>query len=698
MHFLSFFKETDFVCFDTGHDRFDIYDVDLLLGSSATENDSEDRGTSDQIEVADGLQEDTNPSEEDAIDGEKLNKPYISEDIGMVSDDQSASLPPLAVANESYSKKEIGPDTAAIDDIEIAAEDKETHRQTADSVHETVDPAKSETKDTPTKHGFVSEDVPVSISEGVQIPKLNTTFGTMFDAVTTDEDTTTKITPYEEEESETFEDHPEDYSDVESPLLLSSEEAADSPASASLKDEEYPGTAPDDKPKSAEEKGMWSSLGDAVLSVVTGGEWTEDLSSEEDEDDENEAVSETPLIYVEAKKDEELEEPGDIDPVLKDLPDSMSVQTDNKETTGDFEKLLFDHEEAVDERSIQHEADETLKPTDEPIQHQEEAVLFDPSSHIETTNEAIEDEKEDEVTKYSEGNIDEYLKDPSIVMEHREDENNTMMDHELVATETHQDLSTKETQSQNSLIRDDNETIVDDFRLDQYNDNLNTDVENKNRPGESLVQNHEELLPEDEKYTEIDEEKLEEKEELLEDENALSLSQSDDADTDKHSPEPELEPEYSDSVLRLTLLQGHFITENMARFQKYLGLKNLYKVEAMFSDLDLELQATRLSQSVTTQDIENALESILEASENTILDEIERMLDNRVKKHSEHQVDARTLDEETEILDDFQEFAFSLRQKYSTASDSTPLAGEKASDIVEGRFVFFLIIPNRSIS
>lgn len=109
-------------------------------------------------------------------------------------------------------------------------------------------------------------------------------------------------------------------------------------------------------------------------------------------------------------------------------------------------------------------------------------------------------------------------------------------------------------------------------------------------------------------------------------------------------------------------------------------------------DLDIEFQATRQSQTGTTEDIENALEGILEASENTILDEIEKMLDSRDTKHDyDHHMDPSNLDEETEILDDFQELAFSLRQKYSTASDSTPLALELSSDTEKGGFDLYYL-------
>ncbi|XP_053192758.1 transport and Golgi organization protein 1 homolog [Scomber japonicus] len=752
-------EETDFVCFDTGFDRFDNYDVDSLLGSMAEESDSENEGTSEQIQEAEGTQNETKPSDEEATDSEKLIEPYDnSEDLDKVPDKQSASLPQPDVANESPSTKEVEPDVAATpDSTERAAEDKGNEQKpTADSVLETVAIKKSETKDTLTKHEaeslpkdeFVSKNEPVSISEGMQIPKLKTTFGTTFDAVTTDEETTRNVTPYEEEEeSENVKDHPEDDTDVirETPLLPFFEQGAENPASDSLKDQKVRPTTQDDKPKTAEEKNMWTSLGDAVFSVVTGGERTaEDLSSEEDEDDdedEEEAASKSPLsldvkpltpglpkepekidpvledppnsMSTDSKKtldskkllfdrdnDSDIVEPEKIDPVLEDPPNSMS--TDSKKTL-DSKKLLFDRDNDSDIVAFKHKEpqDETLKPTDKPIHHQTEAsdpISQDDSyaqkSDIKTTDEPVEDQDEGEVTEDSEvSDENENIQDSSIAIEHTVDldENKTVIDQELAInkTETHQDPSTDL-----DIRDDDDEKKANDSLEHQYRDRSITDLESNDSQPELSVEEpkiHKELPTEemeDEKYAEVDEEMHEEKE-LLEDENALSFSQSDDdadADADEPSPEavvhtepePEPEPEYSDSIMRLTLLRDHFTEENMVRFHKILGLKNLYKVEAMFTILDTELQATRLSQPGTTQDIENALESILESSENAILDEIEKMLDNRDTRHDdENQTGTSSLDEETEILDDFQELSFSLRQKYSTASDSTPMAVEK---------------------
>ncbi|XP_038582985.1 transport and Golgi organization protein 1 homolog isoform X2 [Micropterus salmoides] len=921
-------EETDFVCFDTGYDKFHNYDIDSLLGSSLEENDSENTGKSDPIQVAEGTQEELQPSADEATDREKQTEHHDnSEDLVLY--DQSASLSELDVATESYSKPVADSDTAATSDaIERAAEDSETKDA----------PTKSEVRSV-SKDDFVSENEPVSISEGMQIPQLKTTLGTTFDAVASDEEITKKVTPYEEEESDYVENPPKDEIDVEvetpllsfseqastpasdsikisegvqipqlkttlgttfdavasdeeitkkvtpyeeeesdyvenppkdeidvevetpllsfseqastpvsdsikisegvqipqlkttlgttfdavasdeeitkkvtpyeeeesdyvenppkdeidvevetpllsfseqastpasdsikisegvqipqlkttlgttfdavasdeeitkkvtpyeeeesnyvenppkddvdvkveTPLLSFSEQPVSTPASDSIRKPESPPTTHDDKPETEEEKSMWTSFGDAVFSVVTGGEKTaQDFSSEEDDEEEEEAASEAPQSFEEAKKNIEkpvsvelAKEPENIEPVLQDPANPSSVQTDNKEMDSDSEKHLFDRDDEDEGEVIGPE--ETLEPTDEPIPHQTEASTksVDPISQDDTSSipEAQKSdlktadepfghkEEEEEDSEVCNSNTD--VQDSSVEMEHNEDldnelaENKEVSNQELASTETQQDTSTED-----SDVKDEEYTI-DDSLSNQIHNYSMTDLESNDGQPELSVEepeSHEEVFTEvweDEKDPE------EEKEELLEDENALSSSQSDDT-SDKPSPETTLptaltpEPEYSDSVLRLTLLRDHFTEESMDRIQKLLGLKNLFKVEAMFSDLDIELQATRLSSTGTMQDIENALEGILEASENAILDEIEKMLDSQGAKHSNDQHMDSGLDEETEILDDFQELAFSLRQKYSTASDSTPLATEKASDIDQGDVPFIV--------
>nr|XP_046230060.1 transport and Golgi organization protein 1 homolog isoform X2 [Scatophagus argus] len=717
-------EETDFVCFDTGFDKFDNYNIDLLLGSSLAESNSENKETSDQSQVAEGEKKETQPTADEVTESEEQTEHHDDyEDVSTVPDDQSASLPEPEpdVATESSSMKEAESETVATPDVteRSAGHTEVVQENTGESVLENIVSERSESEkselESAARVDVVSDNEPVSVSEGVQIPELKTTLGTTFDAVATDDETTKNVTPYEEEESEHVENPPEDDIDVtvETPLLSYSEETVNTPASDDLKKLESPQTAHDDKPETAEEKNMWTSIGDAVFSVVTGGEpGVHDLSSEEDEDEdieEEEAAPKTPQSLEEEKKYvEEMElpkEPENIEPVLQDSF-SSSVHTDNKETNDDSEKLFFDRYDESDGEVIGPE--EVLKPTEartvsvDPASQDDTSAIPDTKkSKHETADEPNEYEEEEEgVSEDSEINNDNVgIQDSDIVMEHNKDldneltENKTVTHQELagIETETEKDLSTEETQLDNSNVKDD-EKIVDGSPHNQVHGQLMTDLESNNSQSELSVEEpdiHEELLTEeDEKDAEIDQEKAEENEELLEDENALSFSQSNDTYSNEPLPITTLpsvstpEPEYSDSVMRLTLLRDHFTEEKMEQVQKLLGLKNLFKVEAMFSDLDTELQATRRSHTGTTQDIENALEGILEASENTILDEIEKMLDSQSteRKYDPH-MDTSALDEETEILDDFQELAFSLRQKYSAASDSTPLATEKESDV-----------------
>ncbi len=200
-------------------------------------------------------------------------------------------------------------------------------------------------------------------------------------------------------------------------------------------------------------------------------------------------------------------------------------------------------------------------------------------------------------------------------------------------------------------------------------------------------------------------------EELLEDENALLSSKTqltEDVHELKENQQPEggqliesqqsrnttkreennallppEEPEYSDNVLRLTILRDHLKDEDMERMQKYLGLKNLFKIEAMFSDLDLEMKSARELQT-DTEEIERTLDQIMEDSENSILDATEDILNERQRKSQEHGHQKEP--EAYDVLDVFQEIIFSLRQKYSAASDSAPLVEEELLASETGHF------------
>ncbi|KAF7661589.1 hypothetical protein LDENG_00257770 [Lucifuga dentata] len=700
-------EETDFVCFETGYDKFDNYDIASLLGSTVVteENNSENAGTSDQIQNSEVTQKETTSAKE-AAERETENDPDKSEDLDGIPYDKSASLPPLDLA-ESLTPKVADSDTGAATDT---TETGETVLKNVDSEkNETKDIlAKPEAEDAP-KDDSVSENDPVSVSAGMQIPKLKTTLGTTFDAVTTDDETTSKISPYEEEESDELESHDDDDDDnsdvlIGTPLLSFSKEAADTPAPDSLEEEESLTTTSDVEPtndeptnQTSEEKNTQTSHGDTVFSV---SEETHVPSLEEDRDDK--VISETPQTSEEAKQEiqslsvESQKEPEKTELVLNNSTTSSSVQAGDEETDSNLDKLLFDYNKTDGELIGQKEdQDEPLRPTDEQMYHKAETDGLDNHQakilDTEPTDEPIEEE---EVPEDLEANSDSaYIQDGNITLEHREDidnlleENKMMTDEELPVPETEpkQDLSKEEKQPECSDFKDLNKATSDNNRLSQ-DDHFTTELEGNNSEHsqpelfvEKTKRPEDEIAEENAKAPLEDEEP--EKEELLEDENAVAFSRR---DTDKPSPESSRaatlttsEPEYSDSVLRLSLLRDHFTEESMKRLQRFFSLKNLFKVEDMFSNLETGLQAARLSHTGTTQDIENSLESILEASENAILDEIEKMLDNREQKHSDdQQMDTSIMDEETEILDDFQELAFSLRQKYSATSDSTPLASD----------------------
>ncbi|TRY60413.1 hypothetical protein DNTS_007174 [Danionella cerebrum] len=166
----------------------------------------------------------------------------------------------------------------------------------------------------------------------------------------------------------------------------------------------------------------------------------------------------------------------------------------------------------------------------------------------------------------------------------------------------------------------------------------------------------------------------EEPEQLLDDENALLSESLKMSDHTRDTPE---DPEYSDSVMRLTILRDHLKDEETERMQKHFGLKNMFKMEAMFSDLDLEMKSVR-NQKTDLEDIERMLDQIMEASENSILDAAEEIFKEREKKAMESgRLELDVEDVEAVVLEAVQEIIFGLRQKYSTASDSEPLVEDE---------------------
>ncbi|XP_029965861.1 transport and Golgi organization protein 1 homolog isoform X2 [Salarias fasciatus] len=668
-------EETDFVCFDTGFDKFDNYDIDLLLDSSHQGNE----GKTDQIPEADSAQKETQ-QQETLQETQQNNSEEVTESEKPAErddnlQDQSASL---HVPHDTLTES---PPTDTAESTTVVSPDEDE----IDRVLGTVSDS-SETKDTPAISEVVPEPTehePVSISEEVQIPDVKTTFGTTFDAVATDDEITTKVTPNEEEDSEDEGYYPEDDNDVvpEIPLLTSAEETVNTPSSDSVKPTESQPAAQNDESK-AEEGNMWTSIGDVMFSVVTGGERTPDVSLEEedDEDQEDESTAQHPLVSEEVKAEAQPEEspkpPEIAEPDIQDPPQSNSMQPN----INDAEKLLFVNDGENDREVVRHEQalDDPVEPTDEAEDQTEERVpSVDPVLEKYVSGSSEIEKPDINATEPTEEKTQEDSVDDSEVLDSNVNIQNSRMaaqqDVDQTVTEQAVDTSKsegeQEEQSLLSGIKHD-ESIVGTSLPNNIQAQLASDLESNG----SVEQPH---------AAEAEEESDDQKEELLEDENALSFSQSDAAAED--SPETAQpsspEPEYSDSVMRLSLLRDHLSQESMQRAQKLLGLQNLYQIEAMYNDMDAELRAARLSDATTTHDIESALEAILEVSENAILDHVENILDRRSTKHNfGQQTDSSSIDEETQILDEFQELAFSLRQKYSTTNDSTPLAAGEALD------------------
>ncbi|XP_074944901.1 transport and Golgi organization protein 1 homolog isoform X2 [Phalacrocorax aristotelis] len=132
--------------------------------------------------------------------------------------------------------------------------------------------------------------------------------------------------------------------------------------------------------------------------------------------------------------------------------------------------------------------------------------------------------------------------------------------------------------------------------------------------------------------------------------------------------------DFSESVKRLTIIRDFFDEKRVIRLQKYLGLQHMARIEAMFHDMEVEMELARKA-SHNNEDIEKALDQILEFSESSIMDVVGKVLDSRVAENKEEVVREMDLyDEESALMDDIQELIYYLRSKYLSASESAPLA------------------------
>ncbi|XP_067884171.1 transport and Golgi organization protein 1 homolog [Heterodontus francisci] len=127
------------------------------------------------------------------------------------------------------------------------------------------------------------------------------------------------------------------------------------------------------------------------------------------------------------------------------------------------------------------------------------------------------------------------------------------------------------------------------------------------------------------------------------------------------------DPKYSEAVEQLTILKGYFDESNIERLHKYLGSRQVLELEAVLHDLEEELSLGKSSRT-NEEDIEKALDDILEESETRILDMVEDMLDKRPEEnHRKIEENSQVDDDETVLLSGLQELIFQIRLKYSVS-------------------------------
>ena len=822
MYFSYFFQETDFVCFDTGFNGHDDYDIDSLLGYHSTKQDGDNEDTVDQTETAGGAEipsESDRPPEivsmdnDDIYDGDGGDDDDDEDDVhddgghdaspntDVVPEEPSAdslSAGTTESARQEAEEQEPGADSLPVGTTESARQEAEEQEPGADSLpagttesarqeaEEQEPGAASDVTQTNADHSAAHEDHstahepptagdstlenaeldqgeadggdtddltvdPVALEDGSTaggptstvasdnetgmasphdetvvkpVPGKDPEAGVVpaslwkksvpelkMASQTPDEDTTNDD---EEEEEDARDVIPVDEAKSEEPIkyveynmirprVPGSGHPNEGPSETqkafnNIDDEDEEEEDDDDDDDIPVTKNRWSSIGDTVFAIVSGGRRTAEVSISADVTDK---VEETTSEKRVATDDVDINVPPAKKPPYDDQADEdtlIFLEADTEDIDHEAVPLVFNHQRNNDDKhgEVEHTTNQEHERADQQATEENPQEVFTaedpntrklpahPSSHPRDT-EAPEEPTEPQVSgnpelgeenDKEEDHEDTYDDDDDDDDDNDDDDDDAVQANDVSARagEGARDLKEEETlthHEEGSVMEKENYTDApegDDRLLRQDSENSVTELENNVT---QETENNDDLHTDEElpsKEYDLQEEELE-RGELLEDENALSHS-----DPSKEINEPSPEPEYGDDVLRLTLMRSHFTDEDMQRLRKFLSLSDLLKAEALFADLDLELQAARLNDVSPAEDIEKSLDAILETSENAILDEIEKMLDSRDPKpnDAEH-TEAVLFDEEAQLLDEFQELVFKLRQKYSAASDSTPL-------------------------
>ncbi|GAA6086652.1 transport and Golgi organization protein 1 homolog isoform X1 [Tachysurus ichikawai] len=528
--------------------------------------------------------------------------------------------------------------------------------------------------------------------------QLKTTLGETFDAVISDDKYTQKVTPHDDDDDDD-DDQSNDFEveepveleekSVKKPSLLTFDEKSryskDNIPDAAMSEDKQPPASVD----ATKDDNMWSNFGDTVFKIVSGGERTDLLEDDDDDDDDD---------------DKEEEENTDTKTTEKDVVDIKTISVHDSETTEEMKPSINDsvkedsqysdvQEQNPDVLKYNKELEEikgkSLEPN-EMLINGVESESIPPTSLLEDVKQVLDKPTENFAEKtILKPNPREIMTQTSeaLVREHALDEQIHRVKNEIIsvfegALETEKlpeepDIEEEEEEHAEELLEDENALLSTKTELSDEEESI------KNTSRESQLEENE-LSPPKQPHNNspeaanknMSEQKTSHDVKSDPKPTLTSISDSatdngNDRKSDRPGADPVVseKPEYSDRVRRLTLLREHFKDDEIERILRHLSVRDLYRIEAMFNDLDHQLQSARQSYSENSVDLENALESILEVSENAILNEINKMLDAREQRALDlgQQLDQVMIDEEAAILDDFQELAFSLHQKYSAS-------------------------------
>ncbi|KAK9956972.1 hypothetical protein ABG768_014671 [Culter alburnus] len=786
-------EETDFVCFETGLDKFESYDIDVLLGSTLLieiENSTEESKEPAQNEDASQL-----PSETEAESVELLESETVdSESTSLLESESVDSESALPIESESVDSEStslleaesVGSKSTSPVESESADSESALPVESESEDSESTLPVESESEDSESALPVESESVDLESPSPLESESVDSESALPVESESEDSESTLPVESESVDSESTLPVESESV-DLESPSPLESE-SVDSESTSPLESESVDSEST--SPLESESVDSESTLhieSESVNSDSVKAPETE-TSTEEDSvifQPKTEDVSSKPTLETKDAVKEEMEDISisqDADVILEDVEtDSDAQDTDYSEllhnqSDSDFEpressQLALETQTAGLDAVHEESAKTELNDKDIPLQTPEKTLEDENSRSILKDTFKTEREGESQVTesltKESVADVEEEAaqSDADVqipTLSHLPPDAETASDAREVVpsepplnvdqmnvsenTEEHdpKKLDTKEMENLQKASMNKNENANKNTADDDPQNSLTDKIEKANesidepekvnatKSGEFVSESQETAPILDETDEQIDkvknelvnllkntleseEQSLEDEvedeedvskdiEELLEDENALHSFSTEDIHEPKEKPQsdddelvvtqqseniteqeennevrlPPEEPEYSDSVQRLTILRDHLKDEEMERMQKYFGLKNLFKIEAMFSDLDLEMKSAR-ELKTDTEEIEQTLDQIMEASENSILDATEELFNERDRKAQEHgqEKEPEMYDVEATILDAFQEMVFSLRQKYSAASDSVPLIEEE---------------------